>query len=68
MEDAKGKEDGSSQMEAITREILEIMSLTGMAGISISVDINTKANGRTIFPTEKDKHNTPMEVDITVNF
>ena len=68
MEDAKGKEDGSSQMEAITREILEIMSLTGMAGISISVDINTKANGRIIFPTEKDKHNTPMEVDITVNF
>ena len=66
--DVKEKEDGLSQMEVITKAILEITLLMGMESISISTDINMKVNGKIIYPTVKVRPNTQMEADITDSF
>lgn len=66
--DVKEKEDGSSQMEVIMKAILEITLLMVMESISISTDINTKDNGKIIYPTVKERPNIQMEADTMVNF
>lgn len=68
MADVKVKEDGSSQMEVIMKEISKTTSLMDMENILISTDINLKDNGKTIFLMEKDRLNIQMEADTMDNF
>lgn len=68
MEDAKVKDVGLKLMAVIMREILKITWQMDMEGTLMSMAINMKVNGKTIFPTEKDRLNIPTEVVITDSF
>ena len=67
-EGVKAEVATSRRMEAISKEILEIMLLMDLESTSIDQGTNTKAYGRTTWQMEKDKLTTQMEVDTMENF
>ena len=67
-EGAKAEVAISRRMEAISKEILEIMWLMVLESTSIDQGTNTKAYGRITWQMAKDKLTTLMEVATMENF
>lgn len=66
--DAKVKEESLKLMEVIMKGKLRIIKLMGMGSITVMMDIDMKANGRTICPMGQAKRIIKMAADMLDSF